>query len=40
MINRLSQEGKKVESPDTADAFVLTFIDTSNIVDEDDIYVD
>lgn len=40
MIKRLGQEGKKVESPDTADAFVLTFVDTSSIVEEDDIYVD
>lgn len=40
MMKRLSLEGTKVESPDTADAFVLTFVDTSAIVDEDDIYVD
>lgn len=40
MIKRLAQEGKKVESPDTADAFVLTFVNTSSIVEEDDIYVD
>lgn len=40
MIKRLAKEGKKVESPDTADAFVLTFVDTSSIVEEDDIYVD
>lgn len=40
MIKRLAQEGVKVESPDTADAFVLTFVDTSSIVEEDDIYVD
>lgn len=40
MIKRLAQEGVKVESPDTADAFVLTFVDTSGIVDEEDIYVD
>lgn len=40
MIKRLAQEGTKVESPDTADAFVLTFVDTSGIVEEDDIYVD
>lgn len=40
MIKRLAQEGQKVESPDTADAFVLTFVDTSSIVDEEDIYVD
>lgn len=40
MIKRKAQEGEKVESPDTADAFVLTFVDTSSIVEEDDIYVD
>lgn len=40
MIKRLSQEGVKIESPDTADAFVLTFVDTSSIVNEDDIYID
>lgn len=40
MIKRLSQEGVKAESPDTADAFVLTFVDTSSIVEEDDIYVE
>lgn len=37
MTKRLSQEGTKVESPDTADAFVLTFVDTSGILEEDDI---
>lgn len=37
MIKRMSAEGTKVESPDTADAFVLTFVDTSSIVEEDDI---
>lgn len=40
MTKRKSQEGEKVESPDTADAFILTFVDTGSIVDEDDIYVD
>lgn len=40
MIKRSAQEGTKVESPDTADAFVLTFVDVSGIVDIDDIYVD
>lgn len=40
MIKRLAQEGIKAESPDTADAFVLTFVDTSSIVEEEDIYVD
>lgn len=40
MIKRKAQDGEKVESPDTADAFILTFVDTSAIVEEDDIYVD
>ena len=40
MIKRLSQQGKKVSSPDTSDALALTFVDTSSIVEEDDIYVD
>lgn len=40
MIKRKADEGEKVESPDTADAFVLTFVDTSSIVDEEDIDVD
>lgn len=40
MVKRLSQEGTKVDSPDTADAFVLTFVDTSAIVEEDDIDFD
>lgn len=40
MLKRLSAEGVKVESPDTADGFVLTFVDTSGIVEEDDIIVD
>lgn len=40
MIKRKASEGVKAESPDTADAFVLTFVDTSSIVEEDDIYVD
>lgn len=40
MIKRSAQEGVKIESPDTADAFVLTFVDTSAIVDVEDIYVD
>lgn len=40
MIKRATQAGAKAESPDTADAFVLTFVDTSSIVEEDDIYVD
>jgi hypothetical protein len=40
MIKRNAADGKKVESPDTFDAFILTFVDTSAIVDEDDIYVD
>lgn len=37
MIKRKSLDGEKVESPDTADAFVLTFVDTSGILEEDDI---
>lgn len=40
MIKRSALEGVKVESPDTADAFVLTFVDTGGITEEDDIYVD
>jgi hypothetical protein len=40
MIKRLALNGVKAQSPDTADAFVLTFVDTSSIVEEDDIYVD
>lgn len=40
MIERKSKEGKKVESPDTADAFALTFISTSTIVDESDFDFD
>lgn len=40
MIKRKSEEGIKVESPDTADAFALTFIDTSRIVTEDDFDFD
>lgn len=40
MIKRKAQEGEKVTSPDTADALALTFVDTSSIVEEDDIIVD
>lgn len=40
MIKRNADAGKKIESPDTFDGFILTFVDTSAIVDEDDIYVD
>lgn len=40
MINRKAEEGEKVESPDTADGLVLTFIDTSRVMDEDDIDID
>lgn len=40
MIERNLKDGKTVSSPDTADAFVLTFIDTSAIVDEGDIDID
>lgn len=29
-----------IQSPDTNDSFMLTFIDTSNIMEEDDIYAD
>jgi hypothetical protein len=40
MIKRNAEAGKKVESPDTFDGFILTFADTSAVVDEDDIYVE
>lgn len=40
LIKRKAEEGEKVESPDTADAFVLTFVDTSAIIDEEDIMGD
>ena len=40
MIKRKSEEGVKVESPDTADAFALTFVDTTRIVEDDDIDFD
>lgn len=40
MIRREAKEGHQVASPDTADAFVLTFVSTSAIVEEDDIVVD
>lgn len=40
MVKREAKEGNTVDSPDTADALVLTFVDTSSIVEEDDIYVD
>lgn len=40
MIKRLAQEGIKVQSPDTADGLVLTFADTSAIVDEEDVDFD
>lgn len=40
MVKRKADEGDKVDSPDTADAFVLTFVDTGTIVDDDDIFVD
>lgn len=39
MIKRKAAEGETVMSPDTADAFVLTFADTSTIVEEADIFV-
>jgi hypothetical protein len=37
MIKRYAADGIKVTSPDTADGLVLTFADTSSIVEEDDI---
>lgn len=40
MLKRLSAEGTRVSSPDTADAFALTFVDTSAIVEEGDIDFD
>lgn len=40
MIKRKAAEGERVESPDTADAFVLTFVDTGTIVEEDDIFIE
>lgn len=40
MIKRMAADGSKVQSPDTADALMLTFVDTSGIVSEDDIFVD
>jgi hypothetical protein len=40
MIKRNKEEGVTVESPDTADGLVLTFVDTSSIVEEDDVDVD
>lgn len=40
MIKRKAKSGEKVKSPDTVDAFVLTFVDTTSILDEDDIYID
>lgn len=40
MIKREAQAGRKVQSPDTADSLVLTFVDTSSIVEEDDIIAD
>lgn len=40
MVKRNMADGVKVSSPDTADALVLTFVDVSSIVDEEDIYVD
>lgn len=38
MVRRMAGDGLKVQSPDTADALVLTFVNTSSIVDEEDIY--
>lgn len=40
MIKRNNAEGKKVQSPDTFDGFILTFVDTGTVVEEDDIDMD
>lgn len=40
MIKRNAEDGIKVESPDTFDGLILTFVDTSGIVEEDDIFVE
>lgn len=40
MIKRKAKTGEKVKSPDTVDAFVLTFVDTTSILDEEDIFID
>lgn len=40
MIKRKAADGEKVESPDTADGLVLTFVDTTVIVEDEDIVVD
>lgn len=40
MIEREAKEGRRVDSPDTADALVLTFASTSRIVEAEDIVVD
>lgn len=40
MIKREAKNGKAVQSPDTADGLVLTFVDTSTIVEADDIDMD
>ena len=40
LTKRETDAGNRIESPDTADAFVLTFVDTGNIVDEDDIFAE
>lgn len=37
MVKRLASDGVKASSPDTADGLVLTFTDTSSIVEEDDM---
>lgn len=37
MVKRLAADGVKASSPDTADGLVLTFTDTSSIVEEDDM---
>lgn len=40
MVKRNMADGVKVSSPDTADGLVLTFVDTSGIVEDEDIWVD
>lgn len=37
MIRRKAADGERIESPDTADAFILTFVGTGLIVEEEDI---
>lgn len=40
MMKRNAQSGSKVESPDTSDALALTFVDTSAIVEDEDIWIE